>query len=105
MRSLWMSSCNVTLGGCKSLAKKMPMLNVEIINETDQMDISADDRQKAEKMFLYRTLAGRRKDAPEFPVPSGIGFSSTSLPSSSCEDFQTVDGDMASIEYGSEELC
>ncbi|KAI5558543.1 hypothetical protein POPTR_017G061600v4 [Populus trichocarpa] len=66
MRSLWMSSCEVTLGGCKSLAKKMPRLNVEIINENDQMDASADDRQKVEKMFLYRTLAGRREDAPEF---------------------------------------
>ncbi|KAB5516209.1 hypothetical protein DKX38_026857 [Salix brachista] len=66
MRSLWMSSCEVTLEACKSLAKKMPRLNVEIINENDQMDVSADDRQKVEKMFLYRTLAGRRKDAPEF---------------------------------------
>jgi hypothetical protein len=44
----------------------MPRLNVEIINENDQMDASADDRQKVEKMFLYRTLAGRREDAPEF---------------------------------------
>ncbi|KAJ6965396.1 protein AUXIN SIGNALING F-BOX 2-like [Populus alba x Populus x berolinensis] len=66
MRSLWMSSCDVTLEGCKSLAKKMPRLNVEIINESDQMDNTAVGTQKVEKMFLYRTLAGRRKDAPEF---------------------------------------
>ncbi|CAK7328382.1 unnamed protein product [Dovyalis caffra] len=66
MRSLWMSSCEITLGGCKSLAKKMPRLNVEIINDNDQMEVSADDRQKVEKMYLYRTLAGQRKDAPEF---------------------------------------
>ncbi|KAF9663509.1 hypothetical protein SADUNF_Sadunf17G0057900 [Salix dunnii] len=66
MRSLWMSSCEVTLEGCKSLAKKMPRLNVEIINENDLMDVGADDRQKVEKMFLYRTLAGPRKDAPGF---------------------------------------
>ncbi|KAK9271651.1 hypothetical protein L1049_002014 [Liquidambar formosana] len=67
MRSLWMSSCEVTLGGCKELAKKMPRLNVEIINENDQMMIFPDDdRQKVEKMYLYRTLVGPRKDAPDF---------------------------------------
>lgn len=66
MRSLWMSSCDVTLGGCQTLAKKMPRLNVEIINEDDQMEFSLDDRQKVGKMYLYRTLAGPRKDAPEF---------------------------------------
>ncbi|KAJ8773070.1 hypothetical protein K2173_028247 [Erythroxylum novogranatense] len=65
MRSLWMSSCEVTLGGCETLAKKMPRLNVEIINENDQMDCSTDDGQKVEKMYLYRTLTGRRKDAPD----------------------------------------
>lgn len=66
MRSLWMSSCNVTLGGCKTLAKKMPRLNVEIINEHDQMDVGSEDWEKVYRMFLYRTLVGRRKDAPEF---------------------------------------
>ncbi|XP_031253309.1 protein AUXIN SIGNALING F-BOX 2-like [Pistacia vera] len=66
MRSLWMSSCEVTLGGCKTLAKNRPMLNVEIINEDDQIDFSSDDRQKVGKMYLYRTLVGPRKDAPEF---------------------------------------
>ncbi|CAI0555706.1 unnamed protein product [Linum tenue] len=69
MRSLWMSSCEVTLGGCKALAKRMPGLNVEIINENDQMEFVGgcdDDRQKVEKMYLYRTLAGQRRDAPEF---------------------------------------
>ncbi|KAF7819363.1 protein AUXIN SIGNALING F-BOX 2-like [Senna tora] len=66
MRSLWMSSCEVTLGACKSLAKKMPRLNVEIINENEQEESSVEDEQKVEKMYLYRTLVGRRKDAPEF---------------------------------------
>ncbi|KAF8020896.1 hypothetical protein BT93_G1338 [Corymbia citriodora subsp. variegata] len=65
MRSLWMSSCDVTLGGCKTLAKKMPRLNVEIINENEEMEECIDDRQKVEKMYLYRTLVGPRKDAPE----------------------------------------
>ncbi|KAF8390718.1 hypothetical protein HHK36_025245 [Tetracentron sinense] len=66
MRSLWMSACEVTLGGCKVLAKKMPMLNVEIINEKDQMEENLDDSLKVEKMYLYRTLDGPRRDAPDF---------------------------------------
>ncbi|XWS43959.1 hypothetical protein CRYUN_Cryun15aG0003200 [Craigia yunnanensis] len=66
MRSLWMSSCEVTLGGCKTLAEKMPSLSVEIIYESEQMEFCLDDRQKVEKMYLYRTLVGHRKDAPEF---------------------------------------
>ncbi|KAL2500185.1 Protein AUXIN SIGNALING F-BOX 2 [Abeliophyllum distichum] len=66
MRSLWMSSCGVTFGGCKTLAEKMPRLNVEIINERDEMEGRPDDRQKVEKMYLYRTLVGPRKDAPDF---------------------------------------
>ncbi|KAK9925571.1 hypothetical protein M0R45_033892 [Rubus argutus] len=66
MRSLWMSSCEVTLGGCKTLAMKMPGLNVEIINETDQMEYSHGDEQKVEKMYVYRTLVGAREDKPEF---------------------------------------
>uniref|UniRef100_A0A803MZK6 Uncharacterized protein n=2 Tax=Chenopodium quinoa TaxID=63459 RepID=A0A803MZK6_CHEQI len=67
MRSLWMSSCEVTLGACKLLARKMPRLNVEIIDENEQGDFNLDDdRQKVEKMYLYRTLVGPRKDAPEF---------------------------------------
>lgn len=66
MRSLWMSSCEVTLGGCKILAKEMPRLNVEIINEHDLMEVGPEDGQKVEKMYLYRTLAGPRNDAPEF---------------------------------------
>lgn len=68
MRSLWMSSCEVTLGACKLLAKKMPNLNVEIINENEHGEASIDDdeRHRVEKMYLYRTLVGPRKDAPDF---------------------------------------
>ncbi|OIW01975.1 hypothetical protein TanjilG_14064 [Lupinus angustifolius] len=66
MRSLWMSSCEVTVGACKILAKKMPRLNVEIFNENEQADCNVEDGQRVEKMYLYRTLAGKRKDAPEY---------------------------------------
>ena len=65
MRSLWMSSCDVTIGSCKALAKKMPGLNVEIFNGNEKVDRDVDDGQKVEKTYLYRTLVGRRKDAPE----------------------------------------
>ncbi|KAK1259602.1 Transport inhibitor response 1-like protein [Acorus gramineus] len=72
MRSLWMSSCDVTLRGCRELAMKMPRLNVEVINEMDQMEEESlslspcEEEQKVEKMYMYRTVAGPRNDAPHF---------------------------------------
>lgn len=61
MRSLWMSSCRVTVDGASKLAKNMPSLNVEIIMHED----SAMDPQ-VEKLYVYRTVAGKRVDAPAF---------------------------------------
>ncbi|TVU14758.1 hypothetical protein EJB05_38251 [Eragrostis curvula] len=69
MRSLWMSSCNVTLKGCEILASKMPMLNVEIMNELDgscEMEENSVDPSRVEKLYVYRTTAGARDDAPNF---------------------------------------
>ncbi|CAM0957303.1 unnamed protein product [Alopecurus aequalis] len=69
MRSLWMSSCNITLGSCRSLAANMTGgLNVEVINANGEADGDGDasDAQKVEKMYLYRTVAGPRSDAPGF---------------------------------------
>lgn len=61
MRSLWMSSCQVTADGASKLAKNMPSLNVEIImHEDDAMDPQVD------KLYVYRTVAGKRADAPPF---------------------------------------
>ncbi|KAI3680630.1 hypothetical protein L6452_35403 [Arctium lappa] len=62
MRSLWMSACNVTIDGCKKLADEMPRLNVEVIKEDGGEDGSAD------KVYVYRTVAGPRTDAPPFVV-------------------------------------
>ncbi|KAL5986803.1 hypothetical protein ACLOJK_015137 [Asimina triloba] len=62
MRSLWMSSCKVTMNGCRLLAKEMPRLNVEVIKEDE-----SDDTQ-AEKVYVYRTVAGPRRDAPSFVI-------------------------------------
>ncbi|XP_044461789.1 protein TRANSPORT INHIBITOR RESPONSE 1-like [Mangifera indica] len=58
MRSLWMSACNVTINGCRLLARKMPRLNVEVMKED-----GSDDSQ-ADKVYVYRTVAGPRRDAP-----------------------------------------
>jgi len=87
MRSLWMSSCDVTLKGCQVLASKMPMLNVEIMNELDgssemeenhtdiskvdklhvsEMEENHTDLSKVDKLYVYRTTAGARDDAPNF---------------------------------------
>ncbi|KAL1146990.1 hypothetical protein V6Z11_A10G023900 [Gossypium hirsutum] len=62
MRSLWMSACNVTMNGCRLLAREMPRLNVEVMKED-----GSDDSQ-ADKVYVYRSIAGPRRDAP----PSSI---------------------------------
>lgn len=58
MRSLWMSSCQVTAHGASMLAKAMPSLNVEIIRH--------DDDAMVDGLYVYRTVAGKRGDAPRF---------------------------------------
>ncbi|XP_072956315.1 protein AUXIN SIGNALING F-BOX 3-like [Typha angustifolia] len=60
MRSLWMSACKVTMSGCRLLAREMPRLNVEVIKEDEGDDI------QAEKVYVYRSVAGPRRDAPPF---------------------------------------
>lgn len=66
MRSLWMSSCSVTMHGCKKLAAKMPNLNVEVFHDRDQCeDISSMD-QPVDRLYVYRSVVGHRKDTPHF---------------------------------------
>ncbi|PON85765.1 F-box domain containing protein [Trema orientale] len=60
MRSLWMSACNVTMNGCRLLARDAPRLNVEVIK-----DEGSEDSQ-ANKVYVYRSVAGPRRDAPPF---------------------------------------
>lgn len=67
MRSLWMSGCKVTMNGCKLLAKEMPRLNVEVMKDEESDDEESDDTQ-AYKVYVYRSIAGPRKDAPSFVV-------------------------------------
>ncbi|KAI3456343.1 hypothetical protein Pfo_013006 [Paulownia fortunei] len=60
MRSLWMSACNVTMKGCRLLAREMPRLNVEVIKD------EGGDESQADKVYVYRSVAGPRRDAPPF---------------------------------------
>ncbi|KAG9128742.1 hypothetical protein Leryth_021466 [Lithospermum erythrorhizon] len=65
MRSLWMSSCSVSLGACKLLGQKMSRLNVEVIDERGPLD-SRPQSCPVEKLYIYRTVAGPRFDMPGF---------------------------------------
>nr|GMD26827.1 protein TRANSPORT INHIBITOR RESPONSE 1 [Ipomoea batatas] len=65
MRSLWMSSCSVSFGACKMLAKKMPGLNVEVIDESDPPG-SRLESIPVERLYIYRTVSGPRSDKPAF---------------------------------------
>ncbi|CAL5213452.1 unnamed protein product [Lathyrus oleraceus] len=60
MRSLWMSSCRLTMNGCRFLAGEKPRLNVEVMQE------EGGDDSRAEKLYVYRSVAGPRRDAPPF---------------------------------------
>lgn len=64
MRSLWMSSCLVSFEACKLLGQKMPRLNVEVIDERGPPDPRSE--LPVEKLYIYRTVAGRRIDMPGF---------------------------------------
>ncbi|XP_075490240.1 protein TRANSPORT INHIBITOR RESPONSE 1-like [Primulina tabacum] len=78
MRSLWMSSCLVSFGACKLLGQMMPKLNVEVIDERGPPD-SRPETCPVEKLYVYRTVAGRRFDMPGFVwtmnEDSELGFS------------------------------
>lgn len=60
MRSLWMSDCNLTMNGVRLLAQEMPRLNVEVIKEESY------ETHQAKKVYVYRSVAGPRRDAPPF---------------------------------------
>ncbi|KAG0487037.1 hypothetical protein HPP92_009132 [Vanilla planifolia] len=62
MRFLWMSSCKISLKGCKEVAQRLPHLVVEVIK--DRLD--DDNCNTVEKFYMYRSLVGPRNDAPPF---------------------------------------
>ncbi|XP_043712846.1 transport inhibitor response 1-like protein [Telopea speciosissima] len=61
MRFLWMSSCKLSLQGCKEVARRMPHLVVEVIR-----DVEGASEDAVEKLYMYRSLEGFRRDKPEF---------------------------------------
>ncbi|KAM3267540.1 hypothetical protein P3S67_032296 [Capsicum chacoense] len=65
MRSLWMSNCSVSFEACKLLAQKLPGLNVEVIDERAHPD-TRPESCPVEKLYIYRTVSGRRFDTPGF---------------------------------------
>ncbi|KAF9600333.1 hypothetical protein IFM89_007051 [Coptis chinensis] len=72
MRFLWMSSCRLTVGGCKEVARRRPQVVVEVIRDVygqqtcELPKIEEDLGQTVEKLYMYRSLDGRRSDAPNF---------------------------------------
>ncbi|KAL7588754.1 protein TRANSPORT INHIBITOR RESPONSE 1 [Lactuca sativa] len=72
MRSLWMSSCSVSFGACKLLGEKMGRVNVEVMDESDYLELdSKSDGCLVEKLYVYRTVSGPRDDMPPFIYTMG----------------------------------
>jgi hypothetical protein len=65
MRFLWMSSCNLSIRGCREVAKSKPNLVVEVIRDADMEDES-EAEMVVERLYMYRSLGGPRSDAPPF---------------------------------------
>lgn len=63
MRFFWMNSCRLTAKGCGDVAQQMPNLVVEVMK--DQPD-DEGETDTVDKLYLYRSLAGPRTDAPKF---------------------------------------
>ncbi|KAK9109076.1 hypothetical protein Sjap_017136 [Stephania japonica] len=76
MRFLWMSTCRLTLRGCKEVARRRPQLVVEVIRDDERENALEDsvsmddgdeiksDDERVEILYVYRSLEGRRNDAP-----------------------------------------
>uniref|UniRef100_A0A287PTU6 Transport inhibitor response 1-like protein n=1 Tax=Hordeum vulgare subsp. vulgare TaxID=112509 RepID=A0A287PTU6_HORVV len=60
MRFFWMNSCRLTVRGCGDVAQQMPNLVVEVMKEKE------GEIDTVDKLYLYRSLAGPREDAPSF---------------------------------------
>ncbi|VAI72059.1 unnamed protein product [Triticum turgidum subsp. durum] len=61
MRFLWMNSCRLTMRGCREVAQRMPNLVVEVMEEQNEDKV---ETETVDKLYLYRSLAGPRGDAP-----------------------------------------
>ncbi|KAJ3708860.1 hypothetical protein LUZ61_012565 [Rhynchospora tenuis] len=64
IRFIWLDSCRIILRGCREVARRLPNMVVEVIE--DGCCHFLDDDEPVEKLFIYRSLAGVRDDAPQF---------------------------------------
>ncbi|GAB4844932.1 Transport inhibitor response 1-like [Ancistrocladus abbreviatus] len=62
MRFLWMSTCRLTLQGCREISQAMPQLVVEVF--TSGPDRVRDEDEFVDTLYMYRSLEGPRTDAP-----------------------------------------
>ncbi|PHT77862.1 Protein TRANSPORT INHIBITOR RESPONSE 1 [Capsicum annuum] len=65
MQYLWMSNCSVSFEACKLLAQKFSGLNVEVIDERGHPN-TRQESCPIEKLYIYRTVSGRRFNTPSF---------------------------------------
>lgn len=64
MRFLWMSSCRLSRQGCQEVARRLPDLVVELMNENG-VDQPEDDN--VDILYMYRSLEQQpRSDVPRF---------------------------------------
>ncbi|CAM0948827.1 unnamed protein product [Alopecurus aequalis] len=63
MRYVWLFECKVTVLACRQLALTMPRLTVEMIGESEPAG-SLPPHHNVDALYVYRTLAGTRQDAP-----------------------------------------
>ncbi|KAF3634200.1 hypothetical protein FXO37_26610 [Capsicum annuum] len=60
-----MSNCSGSFESCKLLDQKLPGINVKVIDERGHLDTRIES-YPVEKLYVYRTLSGRRFDTPGF---------------------------------------
>jgi hypothetical protein len=66
MRFVWLSSCQLTVRGCRVVAMSLPHMVVEVIGEPFAGSPGLEDDEPVDKLYMYRSLAGPREDVPQF---------------------------------------
>ncbi|KAF8117800.1 hypothetical protein N665_0008s0142 [Sinapis alba] len=68
MRFVWMSSCRLSWGACRDVSHALPSVVVEVFGDGDDEEDDEDNADYVETLYMYRSLDGPRKDAPEFVI-------------------------------------
>ncbi|KAF3326478.1 transport inhibitor response 1-like protein [Carex littledalei] len=66
MRFVWLNSCRLTVRGCREVARSLPHMVVEVIGDPFIESPKLEDDEPVDKLYMYRSLAGPRDDAPQF---------------------------------------